>query len=214
MRLLPGLLALAVTLAAAGCGAETETSGGGAPTASAPVEQTDTTAAAEDRQTPPRIVLESEAGRQTAVLGSYCVEYVDEAAGVAGGACADSASTAPEELSTVRPGEKVRIVLEDAAVARPASCSSEEEQDCIGSVAVHPLGCERKTVEEIPLALGPETTWRADLEPGAYELDLFAYFDAPEGRTGDVSGSLGVLVDETAPLEIAPAPASPDCAAG
>lgn len=209
MRLVLCLLALSV--AEAGCGAGAETNGGGAPTVSTSAEEVDTTAAADRRQTPPPIVLESDAGRQTAVSGSYCVEYVDEAAGEAGGTCADSGPITPAQLSTVRRGEEVRIVLEDADVTRPEGCSSDDEQGCIGSVAVHPLGCERKTVAEIPLALGPETTWRVDLEPGAYELDAFAYFDAQDGRTGDVSGSLGVLVDDTAPLEIAPAGKSPDC---
>jgi hypothetical protein len=210
MRLV--LCLLAVSFAGAGCGAGAETSGGGAPTVSASAEEVDTSAAAERGRTkPPPIVLESDAGSQTAVSGSYCVEYVDEAAGEAGGACADSGPITPKRLSTIRPGEEVRIVLEDADVTRPEGCSSDDEQSCIGSVAVHPLGCERKTVAEIPLALGPETTWRVDLEPGAYELDVFAYFDAPDGRTGDVSGSLGVLVDDTAPLEIVPAGKSPDC---
>jgi hypothetical protein len=210
MRRVFGLLALAGSLAAVGCGANSETSGVGTPTASTPVEQVDTSSAT-DLQKPPRIVLESAAGRQTAVPGSYCVEYTDEAAGASGGVCADTGPIAPARLSTVRPGEKARIVLEGAGVTRPEGCSSAEEQDCIGSVAVHPL-CKRKTVESIPLALGPETTWHVDLEPGRYELEAFAYFEAPDGRTGDVSGSLGVLVDETAPLEIVRVPASADCA--
>ena len=206
------LCLLALSLAAAGCGAGAETGGGGAPTVSVSAEEVDTSAAAEaGHTTPPPIVLESDAGRQTAVPGSFCVDYTDEAAGQAVGACGDSGPITPERLSTIRRGEKVRIVLEHADVTRPEGCVSEEEQGCIGSVAVHPLGCERKTVAEIPLALGPETTWRVDLEPGTYELDVFAYFDAQDGRTGDVSGSLGVLVDETAPLEIAPAGKSPDC---
>ncbi|HEY7560921.1 MAG TPA: hypothetical protein VH650_01980 [Gaiellaceae bacterium] len=214
MRLVLGLLALAGSLAAAGCGAGSETSGVGTPTASTPVEQVDTSTAVEsDRTTPSAIVLASDAGRQTAVRGSYCVEYNDEAAGEASGACADTGPVAPAKLSTIRPGETVRIVLEDAEVVRSQGCSGADEQSCIGSVAVHPL-CKRKTVESIPLALGPETTWRVDLEPGRYELEVFAYFDAGDGRSGDVSGSLGLLVDDAAPLEIVPVPASKECAAG
>jgi hypothetical protein len=213
MRLVLGLLALAGVLAAAGCGAASETGGVGAPTASTPIEQVDTTAAVDgDRTKPPPIVLESDAGRQTAVRGSYCVEYTNEAAGEASGSCADSGPVTPRQLSTVRAGEEVRIVLVDADVARPEGCSGEDEQSCIGNAVVHPL-CGKETVAEFPLALGPETTWRVDLEPGRYELEVFASFDAPDGRSGDVSGSLGVLVDDTDPLEIVPAPASTDCAA-
>jgi hypothetical protein len=212
VRLVLGLLALAGSLAAVGCGANSETSGVGTPTASTPVEQVDTSAAVEgDHTKPPPIVLESDAGRQTAVGGSYCVEYNDEAAGEASGSCADTGPIAPAKLSTLRPGEEVRILLVDAGVTRPEGCSSAEEQDCIGSAAVHPL-CKRKTVESIPLALGPETAWHVELEPGRYELEVFAYFEAPDGRTGDVSGSLGVLVDDAAPLEIVPVASSPDCA--
>jgi hypothetical protein len=212
MRLVLALLALAGSLAAAGCGANSETSGVGTPTASTPVEQVDTSAAVEGgRMTPPPIVLESEAGRQTAVRGSYCVEYTNEAAGEASGTCADSGPITPAQLSTVRRGEEVRIALEGADVIRSEGCSGADEQSCIGSVAVHPLACESKTVAEIPLAVGSETTWRVHLEPGAYELEVFANFGAPDGRSGDVSGSLGVLVDDTAPLEVVRWGSHPDC---
>jgi hypothetical protein len=211
MRLVLGLLALAASLAVVGCGANSETSGAGTQTASTQAEQVDTSSAA-DLQKPPPIVLESAAGKQTAVPGSYCVQYTDEAAGASGGVCADTGPIAPAKLSTIHRGETVRIVFEDAKVVRSVGCSGAEEQDCIGSVAVHPL-CKRKTVESIPLALGPETAWRVDLDPGRYELDVFAYFEAPNGRSGDVSGSLGVLVDDSAPLEIVPAPAPAECAA-
>jgi hypothetical protein len=197
MRLALGLIALAVSLAAAGCGAGSETSGSGTPAASTATEQVDTSTRA-DRQKPPPIVLVSDAGSQTAVPGSFCVQYTDEAAGESGGACADTLAITPAQLSTVRPAETVRIVLEDAEVTRS------------GSAAVHPL-CRRKTLESIPLEPGPETTWRVDLEPGRYQLDVFAYFESADGRYGDVSGSLGVLVDDSAPLEIVPAPALQRC---
>ena len=96
---------------------------------------------------------------------------------------------------------------------RPEGCQAEDEQGCIGSAAVRPLGCEERTVAEIPLSLGPETTWTVDLPAGEYELDVIAYFEARDGRTGHVTGSLGILVDATAPQEIVPKPgSSPGCA--
>ena len=55
------------------------------------------------------------------------------------------------------------------------------------------IGCKNRTVETIPLAVGPETRWTVDLEPGAYELDVFAYYESG-GASGDVSGSLGLTV--------------------
>jgi hypothetical protein len=198
MRLVPGLVSLVVSIVAFGCGAGSETSGSGTPAASTATEQVDTSTRA-DRQKPPPIVLVSDAGSQTAVPGSFCVQYTDEAAGESGGACADTPAITPAQMTTVRPGEVVRVVLEDAEITRS------------GSLAVHPL-CRRKTVESIPLDPGPETTWRVDLEPGRYQLDVFAYFESADGRSGDVSGSLGVLVDDAAPLEIVPVPALPRCA--
>jgi hypothetical protein len=59
---------------------------------------------------------------------------------------------------------------------------------------VKPLGCEDREVELLPLALGPETRWKIDLEFGAYELDVFGYFESSDGATGDVSGALGLFV--------------------
>jgi hypothetical protein len=59
--------------------------------------------------------------------------------------------------------------------------------------------------------VGKETAWRVHLEPGAYDLDVFANFGAPDGRTGDVSGSLGVLVDDKAPLEVVRRGSHPAC---
>jgi hypothetical protein len=56
------------------------------------------------------------------------VSYADEVSGVSAGACADAAPVSPERLSTVRPGEQIRILLEGANVVRP--------QD--GGAAVHP----------------------------------------------------------------------------
>jgi hypothetical protein len=56
---------------------------------------------------------------------------------------------------------------------------------------VHPFDCSDQVLEHIPLALGARTVWRVNLDPGAYELQYFAYFEAGEGRNGDVSGASG-----------------------
>ena len=195
------LCLVALLLVPVGCGAAGDQSGASpststaTETASHPTETVSLPLDEAEMTRPPPILLESAAGRQVAVLGSYCVTYTDEASGQGAGICTDSERPSPEQLSTARPGEEIRILLEDAEVTRPAS------------VTVHPLGCERKTVAEIRLALGPATTWRVDLEPGVYELSVFTNFEAADGRTGDVFGALGLLVDETAPLEVVPVPA-------
>ena len=46
----------------------------------------------------------------------------------------------------------------------------------------------------MPLVPGSETRWTVDLEPDAYEPDVFAYFESDAGATGDVSGTLGLTV--------------------
>jgi hypothetical protein len=53
-----------------------------------------------------------------------------------------------------------------------------------------------------------ETHWQVNLDPGAYEVDVFARFASNDGRKGDVSGSLGLLVDPERTPEIIPMDAS------
>ena len=107
----------------------------------------------------------------------------------------------PAQLSTVRPGEEIRIVIEDAAVQ--------------GQAVISRLGCD-EPVAEIPFGPGSASSWHVELEPGGYELDVFVgRFEAEDGRSGDLSGALGLLVDETAPLELVPAPdPEPACPGG
>jgi len=188
------LLALAVLLLAAGCGeAETEPGGGGTTGA---VEQEPTgSVPPDDKQLlPPAIVLVSEAGRQRAAQGSYCVD--DPQAGV--GQCVDyAAPPGPEQLSVVRPGETVTIAFVGSSAVD-------------GSASVRRLGCDEELVS-VPLE--PETRWEVDLDPGAYELQVFTTFEAGSA-SGDTSGVLGLVVDATAPLEVRPAGAPVTCRSG
>ncbi|HYY74946.1 MAG TPA: hypothetical protein VE644_01330 [Gaiellaceae bacterium] len=139
---------------------------------------------------PPPIVLRSAAGTQVAVAESSCVTAPSTAV------CIDTNDQQPEDLSVVRPGEKVVLSLRGASVTG-------------GSVLAGPLpSCENATVSELELEPGAETRWRVDLPPGQYELEVFARFEAAGGRSGDVSGSLGLLVDATQAQEILPVPAT------
>lgn len=190
MRAVPLVLAV---LLAAGCGAEETESGGGA---TGTVEQEPTGSVRQNGgkpRMPPAIELVSEAGRQRAAPGSYCVD--DPQAGV--GECVDyEAPAGPEQLSVVRPGETVTI----------ASVGSSAVD---GTASVRRLGCEEELVS---VPLGPETRWEVDLEPGAYELQIFTTFQAGTA-SGDTSGVLGLVVDATAPLEVRPAGPPVTCAA-
>jgi hypothetical protein len=143
---------------------------------------------------PPVIVLRSTGGEQEAVPGSFCADYVDSDSGEGVGVCGDSVPVHPKAVTAVARGDEVTLVFSGAKVVRPSGCHSEDEQDCIGSVSVKPLGCQDHELESVPLNLGPETRWTVDLEPGAYQLDVFGYFESDEGATGDVNGSLGLTV--------------------
>lgn len=136
----------------------------------------------------PPIVLESAAGTQVAVAESSCVS------GPRTAVCVDTIDQTPEDLSVVRPGEEVVLRLRGASVTE-------------GSVAVRPLpDCEGETVAEVELEPGPETRWRVDLPAGQYDLQVFARFEAADGRSGDASGSLGIVLDASQPPGIVPVP--------
>ena len=198
VRLLP-LLLLALLLAACGSsvagtgapassGRESE-SASGEGTASGPGEPAPEPVDESDLQPPP-IILVSEYGRQEAVRGSYCVDYVDEETGQGSGMCADSAMpTYPDAVTSVAPGDRVTFVISKAVFKRDSV------------VTVRPLGCTDEVTQgrwglgKIRLEPGTgEHEWAVDLEHGAYQLDVFARFQADDGRSGDVSGSLGLTV--------------------
>jgi hypothetical protein len=138
---------------------------------------------------PPPIVLVTAAGRQEAVQGSYCVTVVSES-GEGQGACADASFVHPTQLSLVAPGEAVTIELSDAALSLPDASSGASS-----TVAVYPLGCgPDRAVADFELE-SASMSWAVELEPGAYELGVFAYFETGDGRSGDTYGVLGLLVD-------------------
>jgi hypothetical protein len=135
---------------------------------------------------PPPLVLLSEGGRQRAAQESYCIS-------VPGGAtlCADSPpGIEPRWLSVVRPKEHVTIRVRGATTAD-------------GSVYVHPRGCERGFVQTFKIKR-PTKRWVVHLDPGRYELSVFARFTMGDGRAGDTSGQLGLLVSMTRVQELIP----------
>ena len=140
---------------------------------------------------PPTLSLTSANGVQEAVPGSYCLT------GRGRGECADYPAVHPREVSVVAAGDSVSLVIDGGTFVRSQGCFSDDEQDCIGSMIVRPLGCDGPADDSVPLALGRETRWTVDLEPGAYQLDVFGYFES-FGASGDVSGSLGLVVQDRA----------------
>jgi hypothetical protein len=150
--------------------------------------------------TPPRIVLESEAGRQEAVPGSYCITRVSEGGDESAGVCTDAMRPYPVELSVVAPGEEIAVRIPHASIVSPPSCVAE----CDSTVTVRPLGCGDQLVATLVLGAAG-VKWAVDVEPGAYQLDVFVQaFDDGKGTTGDISGSLGLLVDPAGDPAIIP----------
>ena len=230
MRQGPAIIAmLAVAAAAAACGgtypdagAEAELPAAGAPAAETgfatetsefsetggtePTDTVATSAAPTPGPKPPPIVLNSEAGRQEAVFGSYCITSVSSNGEEGAGICTDSAFPHPQKLTVVRPGEPIRITIVGTHIVVPAGCTP--ASGCASAVTIYPLGCgpERAVADfELPKAT---TRWDVDLVPGAYELSVFANFDDGAGTSGDVSGALGLLVDPDREPAIMPVDAS------
>jgi hypothetical protein len=196
-------LLLSVALVTAGCGQ----AGGEAPGAGTAVSGTATLERSKGSEPPasatrpPPIVLVSEAGQQAAVIGSFCVDNPEAGVGV----CSDGIAPRPKEMTVVRPGDEVVIRLVGARATRSADCHM-RDSSCIGEAHVTPLGCpEQQPLVRIFLDRGAETTWRVALEPGEYELPVFVYFETDDGRSGDVSGVLGLRVDPEASPEVVPA---------
>ncbi len=217
MRRWPVILAmLAVAAAASACGGTYPDAGAEAdpPAAGAPAAETgfatETSGFSETSGTeaattgtpepapapelkPPPIVLKSEAGRQEAVFGSYCITSVSDSSNEGAGICTDSAFPHPKELTVARPGESIRITIVGTHLVVPAGCTP--ASGCASAVTIYPLGCgPERVVADFELSKAT-TRWDVDLQPGAYELSVFANFDDGAGTSGDVSGALGLLVD-------------------
>jgi hypothetical protein len=187
VRLIPLVL---VALIVAACGSASGEVG--TPASSDPVVETtvpsETVPVAEDplkdKLKPPAIVLKSRAGEQHATQGSYCVDFVDQQTGTGQGVCADSAGPiTPARVSDVNAGEEVTLLLEDAILRTEST------------VVIRPRGCDTtETASLLWKADTRELPWEVSLDPGAYQIDVFAVFKADDGRAGDVSGSLGLNV--------------------
>jgi hypothetical protein len=129
---------------------------------------------------PPPILLKSMAGTQTATQGSYCVSVETDDIGV--GMCGDYLDPVPARLSVVRPRfGRIKLILPDTV-------------SLDGSALVERRGCGSRVVRRFALT-GTVTRWRVNVRPGVYELSVFARFAMADGRGGDTSGALGLLVD-------------------
>jgi hypothetical protein len=200
------LVLLALALVPAGCGVAAETgspgSSGEKTLAAEPDKPIPTLDESELR--PPPIVLVSQAGKQIAAQGSSCVQFVDPDSGQGSGACSDvGGPLLPERVSIVQRGDTATLVVGGASA-----------QD--GKVTVRPLGCTDEETLAFDLAAGMSGTPRQiELDPGAYQLDVFTRFESNDGRSGDLSGSLGLLVAESDARAIVPVkPADAVCPFG
>lgn len=179
MRLV--LFTLAV-LALAGCGAATDVPGfsGEPPTLAQPTVSIE---AKEPELEPPPIFLVGAGGKQRAAPGSACIEYTNEASGESSGQCRDVAGPVrPKAMTVVQPGDNVIVTIPGASLEKESA------------ITIRPLGCVDEETQKLDLPDPGELDWEVDLEPGAYQLDVFALFDLGDGVSGDTSGTLGLLV--------------------
>jgi hypothetical protein len=153
----------------------------------------------EGKLKPPKILLVSKAGEQRATEGSYCVDFVVPLTGQGQGVCADSAGpTYPESVSDVNAGEEVTLLLEGAILKAEST------------VTIRALGCDSgKEAALVWKADTRELPWEVQLDPGFYQVDVFALFAADDGRSGDVSGSLGLNVLDGPDVALHVRPAEP-----
>lgn len=146
---------------------------------------------------PPPLELRSEAGKQRAKQGGYCVTTQDPAIDPRPGLCVDTIFPAPDRLSVVRPGERVRLVLQGATGF---------------TVSVHRPGCRSRALRSF--RVGASGRWRLTLAPGRYVLFVFVTRFRTETVAGDSSGGLGVRVSRTqrrAVVRARPVAAQPGC---
>lgn len=181
MRRLPILI---VALVLAGCGAAAERTNVPASSGEETVSMvTGEMGIDESKGKPPPIILVAGGGKQEAVPGSSCVSFTNDLTGEGVAMCADTGPIRPEEISVVHPGDWADIVLAGAYV------------DGEGTATVRPLGCADEETRVVDLAdSSSETHWRVDMPPGVYQIDVFARFASNDGRSGDVSGTVGLFV--------------------
>jgi hypothetical protein len=179
MKLIPLLL---VCLVVAACGAAREEanvpgSSGEDSTTSLEPPKTVMTESDNPELKPPQIVLLSETGRQPVVQGSYCMT------GEGQGVCADAAGhLVPKAVTVVVRGDSVKVEVPRTTLRGGSR------------IIVRPLGCFDREVKALDLPASGELEWPVDLDPGAYQLDVFVMFKTDDGLTGDSSGTLGLVV--------------------
>jgi hypothetical protein len=189
------LIVLVGALLLAGCGAaaeETAVPASSGEDSSVPVQPTKKTEFDQSKLKPPPVVLVSQAGKQIAAQGSFCVNYVDPASGEGQGICSDGPAPVPKQMTIVHPGDGATLLIADSTLKKERT------------VTVRPLGCSNRETETLELPITGQLHWQVDLDPGAYQLDVFAQFESNDGRSGDLSGSLGMLVSESDARAIVP----------
>lgn len=178
----PLLLFCLSAFALAGCGAATTAPGssGESPTLPQPPIATE---AREPDLAPPPVFLVSEAGKQRAAQSSSCIQYTNLATGQDSGRCSDvGGPVRPRAMTVVQPGDNVIVTIPVATLEKDSA------------ITIRPLGCVDRETTKLDFPETGALHWPVDLEPGAYELDVFALFDLGDGLSGDTSGTLGLLV--------------------
>ena len=160
---------------------------------------------------PPPLVLHSAGAEQVGIIGSYCVDNAQLGCGV----CVDRIMSPNDSFTVAHPGDELTIAMPGARlVAHPRctpACSLEvviARATCFqGSLLPEdrlgfPEGVAQRTV------IAQDQPWTLAVAPGLYFLSVNGgEFSAPDGFSGEASGTFGLLVDpdrERTSLDAAP----------
>jgi hypothetical protein len=132
---------------------------------------------------PPEIVMNSEAGVQHAVLGSYCFCR-----------CADRGVN-PRQITVVHPGDSVAFSMLGGKLIDNAACSANCEPQRLVAAPCDVVGGK---LEPLP----NDGHWTVDLKAGVYVVSIESAFERDDGAIGRTSGVLGLLVDGARPRTI------------
>ena len=137
------------------------------------------------------MTLETLAGQQIGVNGSYCVEHLASGCGH----CADR-GVMPAQFTIVHPGDNVVFSMPTGTLVAGKRCNPA----CPPVVEIQPAACSgtansQHLIEE-------DQVWTVDLLPGTYTLWLNSSFEGPNGLTGGLYAGFGLIVDAIQPRAI------------
>lgn len=135
---------------------------------------------------PPSVNLQTAAGEQVGVHGSYCAAQ----AGTGCHACVDRATIA-RQFTFVRPGDEATFSMPDGTLIPDDTC----QPACQPMLRIVRYACDNKG-GEFHRPVIEDQPWTVDLSPGAYTVSVDSHFEGTDnGWSGGISVGFGLVVD-------------------